>query len=609
MKKIEITIDGKKMPTFEGKTVLEAARENGIYISSLCNHSDLRARASCRVCVVKIEGQKGLSTACSTKVFNGMKITVNSTEVKRARKINLELVFAQHNEECFDCVWNTGCDLLKLAKENNVEINRFKDRKSKFPVYQFGNAIQFDSSKCIDCQNCVEVCHNQGVDFLELKEKNAFYQVFPSKKYNKDCIYCGQCLIHCPAGAFEAVGEFEDIDKVFNEKDKTIVFQFAPAIRSSLGEEFGYEIGKITTGKIVAALRKIGADKVFDTSVGADFTTVSEAEEVIERLKKNKRLPVLTSCCPSWVRFIELNYPEFIPNISTTKPPQIILGGLIKTYWAKKEGIDSRKIRVVSVMPCIAKKYEISRPQLKVKGLKPVDYVLTTRELAKLIKKNNLDFDNLKPQKADDIFGEPSGAGVIYGATGGVMESAFRTVYEKLTGKTLKNIDFKQVRGMEQVKEASVKIGSETKKIAVINGLGNAKQFLEDLQSGKKSDYSCVEVMACLGGCVGGGGQPMPTSSNIRLKRAQTLYSIDKQKKLRKAHENPTVKEIYKDFINKNKRLGHKILRTSHKRQFKGRVIKLADANFVKNFDKDVRTVIYRILYKEFKGKNPNSKK
>jgi iron-only hydrogenase group A len=575
MKKIEITIDGKRIPTFEGKTILESARENGIYISSLCNHSDLKIKASCRVCVVKIEGQKNLSASCATKVFDGMKVVTNSSEVKRARRVNLELIFAQHNEECADCVWNSGCDLLKLAKENKVEINRFKDRKREFPVYQFGNAIQFDSSKCIDCRNCVEVCHDQGVDFLEFEEKNTFHQVCPSKKYSKDCIYCGQCLIHCPAGAFEAVGEFEDIDKAFSEKGKTIIFQFAPAIRSSLGEEFGYEAGKITTGKIVAALRKIGADKVFDTCVGADFTTVSEAEEVVGRIKKNKRLPVLTSCCPSWVRFIELNYPEFISNLSTTKSPQVILGGLIKTYWAKKQGIDPKKIVVVSVMPCVAKKYEIFRPQLLVKGLKPVDYVLTTRELAKLIKRHNLDFDSLVPQKADAIFGEPSGAGVIYGATGGVMESAFRTAYEKLSGRALKNVNFEQVRGMEQVKEARIKVGGEIRKIAVINGLGNAKQFMDDLKSGKRSGYSCIEVMACLGGCVGGGGQPMPTSKDIRLKRAQTLYAIDKQKKVRKAHENPIVKDVYREFVHKNKRLGHKVFHTSYRRQFKGRIKKI----------------------------------
>lgn len=577
MKVIHIYIDGKKMPSYEGKTVLETARNNGIYIPSLCSHSDLEVKASCRVCVVKIKGQKGLSTACSTKVFEGMEVITSSAEVKRARKINLELVFSQHDEECFDCVWNSDCSLLRLAKENNAKINRFKDRKKDFPVYQFGNAIQFDSSKCIDCRNCIEVCHGQGVDFLELKNRKTFKQVAPSKRYDIDCVYCGQCLMHCPAGAFEAVGEFEDSKRVFEEKKngKIIVFQFAPAIRSSLGEAFGLEPGKIATGKIVFALRKLGADKIFDTSVGADFTTVSEAEEVVERIKKNKRLPVLTSCCPSWVKYVEMHYPEFIKNISTTRSPQIILGGLIKTYWAKKEKINPNKIVVVSVMPCVAKKYEISRPELKIKGIKPVDYVLTTRELARLIKDNKIDFKILKSQKADDVFGEPSGAGVIYGASGGVMESAFRTAYEKITGKTLRKVDFKQVRGMQEVKEARVKIGNEFKKIAVINGLGNAKVFLEDLKSGKKSGYACIEVMACPGGCIGGGGQPLPTTLRERQERARTLYSIDKQKEIRKAHENPVVKEIYRDFIEKQKNLGHKVLHTNYYGQFKGKISRI----------------------------------
>ncbi|MDP2909492.1 MAG: [FeFe] hydrogenase, group A [bacterium] len=575
VQKIDIYIDGKRIPAYTGQTILEVAKNNGIYIPSLCHHEDVKVKANCRVCVVKIDGQKGLSTACSMKVFDGMKIATNSSEVKRARKINLELIFSQHNEECKDCVWEAGCDLLRLAEENNVKINRFNDRKINLPVYQFGNAIQFDASKCIDCRNCIDVCHSQGVDFLEIKEKDNFQQVVPSKKWNKDCVYCGQCLIHCPAGAFEAVGEFEGVSDVLKDKSKAVVFQFAPSIRSALGEEFGLEAGRITTGKIVSALRLLGAAKVFDTSVGADFTTVSEGLEVIERMKKNKRLPVLTSCCPSWVRYIELYYSEFIKNLSTTRSPQIILGGLVKTYWAKKENINPKDIFSVSIMPCISKKYEISRPQLKINGLRPVDYVLTTREFARLIKINKIDFKNLKSGKADNVFGDPSGAGVIYGASGGVMESAFRTVYEKLTGMTLKNIDFRQARGMEQVKEAKIKIGDDVKKIAIINGLGNAKKFLDDLKAGKRSGYSCIEVMACLGGCVGGGGQPMPTTPGIRLKRAEALYDIDKQKKVRKAHKNPIVKEVYRDFIEKHRHLGHKILHTSYSRKFKNRIKKI----------------------------------
>lgn len=563
MKKVEITINNKKFKVNDGKTIFEACKENGIYIPTLCYHPDLNVKANCRVCVVETEGQKDFSTACSTRVLDRMKIATDSIGVKKARKINLELLFSQHNEECFDCVWNLDCDLLKLARENKVAINRFNDRKTNYPIYQFGNAIQFDSSKCIDCRNCVETCHSQGVDFLELKEKNNFFQVIPSKKWDKDCIYCGQCITHCPAGAFEAVGEFEDIEKPLKEKGKKVIFQFAPAIRS-----------EAPTDKVVAAIKKLGAYKAFDTCVGADFTTFSEAEEVMERIKKNKNLPIFSSCCPSWVRYVELHYPEYIKNLSTTKSPQVILGGLIKTYWAKKKLIDPRKIFVVSIMPCTAKKYEISRSQLRINGLKPVDCVLTTREFLRLTKKHNINFSELESQKADEIFGDPSGAGIIYGATGGVVESVFRMVFEKLTRKVLENVNFNQARGMQGVKEVEIKIGPGIKKIAIINGLGNAKKFLNDLRSGKRSGYACVEVMACPGGCIGGGGQPMPTSGEIRKKRAEILYLSDENKKIRKAQDNPIVKEVYKEFINKNKHLGHKVLHTHYNRQFKNNIWK-----------------------------------
>lgn len=573
-RKINITINNRKYRVDEGKTISEVCKENNIDIPALCYHPDLDIKANCRMCLVKIEGVKGLVTACSEKVCSGYNITTESAEIMRARKINLEFLFAQHKEECFDCVWNYNCELLRLAKKYKLTINRFQDRKTKYPVFRFGNVIEFDSSKCIDCRNCVEMCHKQGVDFLEIKEKGSLFQVVPSNNKKIDCIYCGQCINHCPAGAFETVDEFESIEKPLKQKNKIVVAQFAPAIRSSIGEEFGLPKGKVVIGQLVSALKKVGFNKVFDTSVGADFTTTSEAIEVVERVRENKNLPILTSCCPAWVKYVEQRYPQYIKNISTTKSPQTILGALIKTYWAQKENIKPENIYVVSIMPCTAKKYEIERPQLKIEGMKSVDYVLTTREFARLLIRKKINFAELKPEKPDAMFGSPSGAGVIYGATGGVMESAFRTAFEKLTGKTLKNVDFKQVRGMKGIKEAEVKVGDNVRKIAVINGLGNAKKFLEEKKK-KIKEYTCIEVMACPGGCIGGGGQPIPTSNEIRVKRAESLYSLDKEKKIRKAHENPIVRKVYKDYFSKQEKIAHQVLHTQYNKKPKGPVVRL----------------------------------
>ena len=567
--KIKVVIDGKNIEAEEGQTILQVAQKNGIEIPALCNHPDLKVKAGCRVCVVEIKGRKGLHPSCATKVEEGMEVVTDSEDIKRARKINLELLFSQHREECSDCVWNSNCQLLSLAKKNDVKITRFVDRKKDYPTYQFGDAVIFDSSKCIDCRNCVEICKNQGVGFLEVKEKDGFFQIVPSEDPKKDCVYCGQCITHCPAGAFEGVGEFEDIEKPLKEEDKIVVVQFAPAIRTSLGEEFGLPYGEVVTGKIVAALKKAGFNKVFDTSVAADITVIEESKEIIERIKSNERLPIMTSCCPAWVKYVEFYYPEFIPNLTTVRSPQIILGGLIKTYWAEKENIDPKNIVVVSIMPCVSKKHEINRPELMVNGLKPVDYVLTTRELARLLMKKKIDFISLEDEELDVTFDDPSGGGVIFGASGGVIESALRTTYENLTGERLENVEFKEVRGLQGTKKAEVELAGAVRKIAVVNGLGNAQKLLEEIKTNPEEKYSCIEVMACPGGCIGGGGQPVPTSEEIRAKRAEGLYSIDDKKEIRRAHENPVVKKIYDDFIDKDSS-AHSILHTSYQKQEKG---------------------------------------
>ena len=549
-KKINLIINNKKIDCLEGQTILEAARENEIDIPALCYHSDLKIKANCRMCLVEIKGKRGLFTACSTKTESSMEIITDSPKINKARKINLELIFAQHREECDDCVWDFNCQLLKLAKKYKIKTDRFLDRKIGYPIYQFGPSLIFDSSKCIDCRNCVDVCQQQGVNFLEIKERGHLFQVVPSQDENKDCIYCGQCIIHCPVGAFEAVGEFEEVEKPLQDKDKIVVFQFAPSIRTSIGEEFNLPYGSVMTEQLIAGIKKLGVDKVFDTCVGADFTTIEEANELIEKIEKGTT-PCFSSCCPSWVKFLEFNYPEFIPHLATTRSPQVILGGLIKTYWAKKKNINPEKITVVSVMPCVAKKYEIQRKEMEIDGMKPVDYVLTTRELAYLFKKHNIDLKTINPEKIDDPLGIPSGAGVIYGASGGVTESALRTAYSKITGKNL-IIEFKKIRGMDRVKKAEIRINGKKIKLAVVNGIGEAKLILEEIKK-KPGIYDGVEVMACFGGCIGGGGQPVPTDGKIRKRRADSLYQIDNKKEIRLAHKNPIVKEVYNNFLTNDK--------------------------------------------------------
>jgi NADH-quinone oxidoreductase subunit G/NADP-reducing hydrogenase subunit HndD len=559
---MNLIIDGKKLKAKKGQTILEVAKENKIEIPTFCYHSDLEIRANCRLCLVEIKGRGRLYPACATETEEGMEIVTDSPEIKRARKINLELLFSQHCEKCPDCLWSFDCQLLKIAEEYKVKITRFPDRKTSYPVYQFGDCLIFDSSKCTDCRNCVAVCQKQGIDFLEIKEKGHLFQVIPSRDKNKDCVYCGQCIIHCPVGAFEIVSELEEVEKSLQAKDKIVVFQFAPAIRTSIGEEFGLPYGSVVTGKLAAGIKKLGAIRVFDTSVGADFTTVEEAKELVEKLEGGKGLPMFTSCCPSWVKFAEFYYPEFIPHLTSARSPHIILGGLIKTYWAEKEKIDPQKIIVVSIMPCLAKKYEIQRKELEINGLKPVDYVLTTRELAKLFVKREIDFKNLRPQKPDEPLGIPSGAGVIYGASGGVMESTLRTAYEKLSQKKLLKINFKQVRGMEDVKSSEININGRKVRIVIVNGLGNAKKILEELKEDPKL-YDYIEIMACFGGCIGGGGQPVPTDANVREQRAKGLYQIDAKKEIRSAHQNPVVKKVYQDFLNSAEKI-HSVCHTRY---------------------------------------------
>ncbi len=558
-KKFYITINRKKILASQSETILKIAQKNGFEIPSLCYHSDLTPKQSCGLCLVKIKGIKDLQKACVTEVKPDMEITTDSLAIKKARQKNLEKIFNSHAEECYDCVWNYHCQLLELVKKIGKKKEGFIKKEKKQPVYQFGPALIYDSQKCFGCENCVEVCENQSIGFLEKKVEKDKIKIVPSQDPRKQCVYCGQCLIHCPAGAFEGVGEFEDVEKPLSQKNKIVVFQIAPAVRTALGEEFDLPLGISVLDKIVDGLKKLGADKVFDVSVGADFTTLEAENDLNKKLKDSQNFCIFSSCCPSWVRFVELYFPEYISNLAQIRSPQIILGGLIKTYWAKKQKINSKDIFVVSVMPCVAKKYEITRPEIMVNGFKPVDYVLTTRGLAQLFKKNKIDLKNLKGEELDNPFNAPSGAGIIYGISGGVTEAMVR-INTHLKGEKKDFLKIKKINSHR--KEIEFNVNKRILKMAIIDGLGEARKVLQEMKK-EPGKYQCLEVMACSGGCLGGGGQPLPTNELVREKRKKGLLGIDRRSNNKKATQNKIVKIINQEFL-KNLNLRKKVFRVDY---------------------------------------------
>ena len=588
-KKMNIYINGYAAQVEPGITILDAAKDNGFIIPTLCYHKDLCVAGNCRVCVVEVAGQKRLSAACATPCEEGMEIFTNSLKVRNSRKHIIELLLSEHNSDCTKCYRNGSCELQELASEFKIMTQEFIELVpyKTYTIDMYSPSIIKDDSKCIRCQRCVRTCAElQGVNALTVAHKGDEMKIstFMDKSMNSVvCTNCGQCVNHCPTGALVEKNYIEEVWEAIAQPGKHVVVQTAPAVRIGLGEELGFEPGSRTTGKMVSALKRLGFDSILDTDFSADLTIMEEGTELLTRLKKvlvdkdtDVKLPMATSCSPGWIKYIEHMYPEYLENLSTCKSPQQMFGALVKTYYAKARNLDPDSIVSVSIMPCTAKKLEASRPEMFDSGYRDVDYVLTTRELAIMIKQAGIDFKSLEESKFDRLMGESTGAGVIFGATGGVMEAALRTAYELVTGREVpfKNLDITPVRGMEGIREATIKIenpkpewafldGVELK-CAVAHGLVNAKTLMDAVKDGT-SAYHFIEIMACPGGCLGGGGQPIPTSPEIRRKRAEAIYAEDAGMPIRKSHENPEVVKLYRDFLKQPLgEVSHKLLHTKY---------------------------------------------
>ena len=559
---VNIKINGKPVEVQEGKTILEAARENNIHIPTLCYLKDLNQIGACRMCLVEIKGARALQAACVYPVSEGLEIYTNSAKVRNARKATLELILSNHERKCLTCIRNRNCELQKLCDELGIEDIRYEGKNIEYELDTSSPSLVRDNNKCILCRRCVAACKNQGISVIDCVERGFNTHIAPyfEKPINDAaCIYCGQCIVACPVGALYEKNDIPQVNDAIDDSEKHVVVQVAPAVRAALGEEFGLPIGTPVTGKMVAALKRLGFDKVFDTDTGADLTIMEEGTEFIERFTKGENLPIITSCSPGWVKYCEHNYPEFLPNLSTCKSPMEMFGAVIKSYYAEKEGINKDKIFSVAVMPCTSKKFEASRSEHTTSGGRDIDVSLTTRELARMIKQAGIDFVNLPDEQFDTPFGEATGAGVIFGTTGGVMEAAIRTVYEILEKKPLDDLDVKAVRGLDGVKEATLKIAGKDVKVAIVHGTKNAKTILEKIKNGEIYDF--IEIMACPGGCIHGGGQPIVDARvkadvDVKAKRAEALYSEDRNAKMRKSHENPVIIKLYEEFFGEP--CGHK---------------------------------------------------
>ena len=577
---LNIKIEGVPYQVEEGLTILEAAKKCGYEIPSLCsfNHGEC-SQGSCRVCLVEATGARGLVASCVYPVSEGMEIKISTPKATEARRTSVELLLSNHNQNCQQCDKNGKCELLHVAKLVGAREGMYAGAKTPATIDKLSPSIYRDTSKCILCGRCVARCKNaHGLGILGFEKRGFNTIVAPAENRsfaNSPCILCGQCVTVCPTGALMEVSDVAKVDEAF-AKGKYVVVQTAPAVRAALGEEFGDKVGTLATGKMVAALRRLGFKKVFDTNFGADLTIMEEATELLGRIKDGGVLPMITSCSPGWINYCEYNYADLIPHLSSCKSPHEMMGAILKTYYAEKTGVKPEDMFVVSIMPCTAKKYEAQREELKTNGLSDVDAVLTTRELARIIRRAGIMWNRLPEEEFDnDIVGEYSGAGVIFGATGGVMEAALRTAAYKLTGKELADPEIKDVRGLDGIKEATYNLGGAEVRVAVAHGMKNAKVLLDEIRAGK-SPYQFIEIMGCPGGCVAGGGQPyvkpcfMPNEDDDILdtykeKRAAALYKEDRMKKNRLSHENKQIIELYEKFLGEpNSHKAHELLHTSY---------------------------------------------
>ena len=575
---VNLTIDNQKITVEKGTTILEAAKQAGIDIPTLCFLKEINEVGDCRMCIVEVEGRRGFATSCIQTVEEGMVVHTHTPNVLEARHVILDLIISNHAKDCLTCTRSGNCELQALATKFNVLNVEFLGEMTKHKVDDLSPSIVRDFNKCILCRRCVAACKNVqkigAIDCINRGFESCISTVGDHSLNDVNCTFCGQCIEACPTGALHEKETINDVWVKLKDPDAYVIVQTAPAVRVALGEEFGMPIGTNVKGKMITALKRLGFDKVFDTNTGADFTIMEEATEFVERFKNNDNLPMITSCSPGWVKFIEMNYPELLPHLSSCKSPHQMFGAICKTYFAKKQGIDPKKIYMVSVMPCIAKKFESKRPEMENDGLCDVDNVITTRELARMIKQANIEFEKLEDSQFDDPMGEATGAGAIFGTTGGVMEAALRTAQDILSGKDLEKINFEQVRGGEGIKRATVNVAGKDLNVVAASGLANARKILDEIKEGK-ANYQFVEIMACPGGCIIGGGQPIKSSKiraevDIRKLRADALYTIDEKSVIRKSHENPALKTIYKEYLGKpGGHLAHKLLHTTYQERKK----------------------------------------